>query len=274
MGNKHKLPNAFDPDQLIRLFDVMNNVKVGVASALAFFCGLRISEVCNLKIDNINFNDKKLKVVDSKYTLRKKNNYGKDRYIPIPDQMISPLKKWINLIQGGQWLFPSDKSPDDPLRKKSLYEQYRVFLKRADLEIPEYDIPFKCKVNGKTEKRMVTRHRYNFHTLRHSYGTYLRNKGVALEDIKELMGHERYDTTLVYAKIASTQKRKAVNEAFSTQLRQQVIPQQEVQRIAYPQQGQSPIEFLQMQMVRGEITKEEYQEKLQLLQPVAVKQIE
>ena len=47
-----------------------------------------------------------------------------------------------------------------------------------------------------------------------------------------------------------------------------------MKRIAYPQQGQSPVEFLQMQMVRGEITKEEYQEKLQLLQSVAVKQLE
>ncbi len=270
MGNKNKLPNAFDPDQLIRLFDVMTNVKVAMASALAFFCGLRISEVCNLKINNVNFFDKKLKVVDSKYALRKTNNYGKDRYIPIPDQMISPLKKWINLIQGGQWLFPSDKSPDDPLRKKSLYEQYRLVLKNADLEIPEEDIRREVTVKGKKEYKTMTRHRYNFHTLRHSYGTYLRNKGVALEDIKELMGHVRYDTTLVYAKIASTQKRKAVNEAFSTQLRQQVIPHEEVKRIAYPQQGQSPVEFLQMQMVRGEITKEEYQEKLQLLQPVAV----
>ena len=270
--NKHKLPNAFNPDQLIRLFDVMDNVKVGVAAALAFYCGLRISEVCNLKIDHVNFTDKKLKVVDSKYTLRSKSNYGKDRYIPIPDQMISPLKKWINLIKGGQWLFPSDKSPDDHLRKKSLYEQYRVYLKRADLEIPEYDV--EVKVPGQKEKRTITRHRYNFHTLRHSYGTYLRNKGVALEDIKELMGHERYDTTLVYAKIASTQKSKAVNEAFSNQLRNQVIPQEEIRRIAYPTQGQSPMEFLQMQMLRGEITKEEYQEKLNLLQSVAVKQIQ
>ena len=54
MGNKNKLPDAFDPDQLVQLFDVIDNVKVGVAAALAFFCGLRISEVCSLQIDNVN----------------------------------------------------------------------------------------------------------------------------------------------------------------------------------------------------------------------------
>ncbi len=52
--NKHKLPSAFDPDQLVQLFDVIDNPKVGVAAALAFFCGLRISEACNLKTSDID----------------------------------------------------------------------------------------------------------------------------------------------------------------------------------------------------------------------------
>jgi integrase/recombinase XerD len=266
MGNKNKLPEAFDPDQLVQLFDVIDNVKVGVASALAFFCGLRISEVCNLKMEDINLHTKKLKVVNSKYTLRGKTGYGKDRYVEIPDQMISPLKKWFNLIQGGKWLLPSDRSPDDPLRKKSLYEQYRVYLRRAGMEIKLDDIHYTARINGKKVDRTVTRHKYNFHTLRHSYGTYLRNKGVPLEDIKDFMGHERFDTTLVYAKLASHRKREIINSAFNSQLRQQVIPQEEVKRIAHPQTGQSPVNFLQMQMLRNEITEEEFQRKKQLLQ--------
>ena len=162
---------------------------------------------------------------------------------------------------------------DDPLRKKSLYEHYRVFLEKAGLDEPIQVIEYTCTVNGKKFKRKVTRRKYKFHTLRHSYGTYLRNKGVALEDIKELLGHERYDTTLVYAKMATTQKRKAITDAFNTPIRHNVIPQEEVGRMSYPEPGQTPMQTLQMQLIRKEISKEEYQEMVQLLQPNEIKQV-
>lgn len=266
MGNKNKLPNAFTPDQLVQLFDVIDRPKVAMASALAFFCGLRISEVCNLKTDYVDLNTKRLKVVNSKSPLRGKTGYGKDRYVPLPDQIISPLRRWIEIIHGGKWLFPSDKSPDTPLRKKSLYEQYRIFLQRAGLEFPEEKLEYTVKINGKKEDRVVIRHRYNFHTLRHSYGTYLRNKGVSLEDIRDLMGHERFDTTLVYAKISHVQKKNAIHQAFSTQQRSEIIPEKEVKRLSMPDPGNSPVQYLQMQMLKGDISAEEYQEKARLLQ--------
>ncbi len=272
--NKYKLPSAFDPDQLVQLFDVIDNPKVGVAAALAFFCGLRISEACNLKQEDVDLGMKKLKVVDSKYTLRGRTGYGKDRYVPIPDQIIGPLQKWVKLIHGGKWLFPSDKSPDLPLRKKSLYEHFRHSLKQAGLEIPETEIKYTAKVDGKKVERKVTRHKYNFHTLRHSYGTYLRNKGVPLEDIKELMGHERFDTTLLYAKIAVHRKRDVVNGAFNVQLRQQVIPQEEVKRFTHPPVGQSPIEMLQTMLIKGDISEEEFTAKARAIQMTMVKRLE
>ncbi len=274
MGNRNKLPNAFTEEQMVRLFDEIDRPKVCMAAALAFFCGLRISEVCKIKIEDVKLSTKELKVVNSKYTLRGKTGYGKDRYVPIPDSMIDPIKNWIDLISGGKWLFPSDKSPDSPLRKKSLYEQYRIFLKQAGLEIPETKIAYIVKVNGKKESREVVRHKYNFHTLRHTYGTYLRNKGVPIEDIKEFMGHERFDTTLVYAKIAHYRKREVIDEAFNVSLRTQTISQEGVKRMTMPKSDETPIQCLQMKMVKGNISAEEYRERVNLLQMVQVKQIE
>ena len=271
-GRRNKLPNAFYPEQLIQLFDAMERPKVAVVSFIAFFCGLRISEACNLKLANIDLIRKQLKIEDSKNTNRaKEGGYGKDRFVPIPDQAIPILRKWIDLIGGGKYLFPSDKSPDLPLRKKTLDEQFRHTLKMANLLIPEYDVEFKVTINGKKLKRRVTRHKYRFHTLRHSYATYLRNKGVGLDVIKELLGHEDIATTLVYAKIAQENKSKAINRAFSVQQRMEVIPQQEVKRIAYPEPQQSPRQYLQMQMLQGNIDKEEFEEKLQLLQLSEIK---
>ncbi len=275
MGNKHKLPGVFYPEHLVKLMDVIDRPKVGVAVALAFFCGLRINEVASLRIEDVDLSAKKLKVVDSKYTLRKKTGYGKDRYVTLPDQMINPLRKWISIIDGGKWLFPSDKSPDAHLRKKSLYEQFHFYLKRADLAIPECQITYKQRINGKRIERTITRHKYYFHTLRHSYGVYLRNKGVSLDTIKNAMGHERYDTTLVYARIGTVEMDKEINQAFGNSLRSQVIPQERVQQaIALPSSSQSPLEYLQMQFLRGEISEVDYQRKLALLQQVNIKMIQ
>jgi len=274
MGNRNKLPNAFTEEQMVRLFEEIDRPKVCMASALAFFCGLRISEVCKMKIEDINFSQKQIKVVNSKYTLRGKTGYGKDRYVQLPDPIIEPLKMWIDLISGGKWLFPSDKSPDAPLRKKSLYEQYSIFLKHAGLEIPETKITVNTQINGKKRTMEVVRHKYNFHTLRHTYGTYLRNKGVPIEDIKEFMGHERFDTTLVYAKIAHHRKREIINGAFNVPLRTQTIPQEEVKRMTLPKPTESPTEYLQMRMLRGELNEEEYKKQLELLQMCNTRMIE
>ncbi len=275
MGNKHKLPGVFSPEQLVKLMEVIDRPKVGVAVALAFFCGLRINEVCSLRIDNVDLSGKKLKIVDSKYTLRKKTGYGKDRYVTIPDQMINPLRKWISIIEGGNWLFPSDKSPDAALRKKSLYEQFHFYLKKADLCIPESQITYKQRINGKRIERTITRHKFYFHTLRHSYAVYLVNKGVRLDTIKNALGHERYDTTLVYARIGTVEMDREINGAFGNSLRSQVIPSERVkQAIALPSPQQSPVEFLQMQLLRGEISEVDYQRKLALLQQVNIKLIQ
>jgi len=217
MSHKSKLPDILNIEQIIKLFDAMDRPKVAMAASLAFFCGLRISEVCNMKIEDVDLIKQRLKVVDGKNSRRKFSGYGKDRYVPIPPQLISPLKKWLDIIQGGKWLFPSDKSPDTHIRKKSLGEQYKDVLKRANLLIPEREIEFKTKVNGKKQSKTIVRHKYYFHTLRHSYATYLRDKGVDIYTISDLLGHNQVTTTQIYARISDTQRTKAINEAFNHQ---------------------------------------------------------
>lgn len=281
MSNRHKIPNVFDTEQLVRLFEEIDQPKVCMASFLAFSLGLRIMEVCMIQIANINFSAKQVKIVDSKYTLRKKTGYGKDRIVEIPDFAIEPMRKWIALIDGGKWMFPSDKSPDKHLRKKSLYEQYVKFLEKAGLRdivsTSEVEMKIVNPVNGKKIKKVVTknRYRYYFHTLRHSYATYLRTKGVPIETIQELMGHERIETTLVYAKISNAKRREAIDMAFRGSVRDQIIPRHEVQQAIQPMQDSNPLRMLQVQLVQGKVTEEEYRRKLALLQgttPIQISQ--
>lgn len=102
MSNKNKLPDVLSAEQIIKIFDTMEDPKIAIATAVTFFCGLRISEICKLKIEDIDLQNKKLKIVDSKFSMRTKTNYGKDRYVIIPDLMINPIKKWLDIIQGLQ----------------------------------------------------------------------------------------------------------------------------------------------------------------------------
>ena len=95
MSNKNKLPDVLSVEQLVKIFDAVDDPKIAIATAVTFFCGLRISEICKLRIEDIDFENKKLKVVDSKFSMRTKTKYGKDRYVIIPDMMIGPIQKWL-----------------------------------------------------------------------------------------------------------------------------------------------------------------------------------
>jgi len=224
VSTKQKLPGVLNTEQIVKIFDTIDRPKLAMATAIGFFCGLRISEVCNLKIENIDLEKKRLKVENSKYVKKNISGYGKDRYVPIPDVIISPLKKWIDIIGGGTWLFPSHNSPNDHLSKRTLGCEFREMLERAGLDQVSFLMKFRSGPNKGME---IPRYKYHFHTLRHSYATYLLEKGVDLYTISSLLGHNQVSTTQIYARISDKLRVEAVRDAFSLQMssRIQHVPQ-------------------------------------------------
>ena len=223
MSNKNKLPDVLSVEQLVKIFDAVDDPKIAIATAVTFFCGLRISEICKLRIEDIDFENKRLKIVDSKFSMRTKTKYGKDRYVIIPDMMIGPIQKWINIIQGGKYFLPSDKSPNSYVRPKTIQEKFRVILRKTGLLIPMYELNFKQVIHGIKKEKKATRHKYHFHTLRHSYATYLLSKGVDLYTISDLLGHNQITTTQIYARISDVKRKEAIDRAFNTSLSSRVI---------------------------------------------------
>ena len=72
MGNNNKLPDIFTKEELIKLFESMFRPKCVIACFVALMCGLRVREVCNLQISDINFERRIIKIRDSKNPNRKK----------------------------------------------------------------------------------------------------------------------------------------------------------------------------------------------------------
>ncbi|MBI2573567.1 tyrosine-type recombinase/integrase [Candidatus Woesearchaeota archaeon] len=212
MGNKNRLPSALNVKQLQKLFEHIERPKIAIAAFVTFFCGLRISEICKLKVEDVDLENRRIKIVDAKWRGRSEDGYGKDRFVPIPRRAISPMQKWLEIIDGGKWFLPSMTSPDNPMRTKSLYEQFREGLQRSGLLVPLYHFQEKKGPHNGKEK---IKFKYYFHTLRHSYATYLHEKGVDIYTISNLLGHNQVTTTQIYAKISKTQQAKAVEEAFS-----------------------------------------------------------
>jgi len=82
---------------------------------------------------------------------------------------------------------------------------------------------FTTSYKGQEYTKKNTHYKYHFHTLRHSYATYLLGKGVDLYTISNLLSHNQITTTQVYARISDTQRDKAIQQAFGLPMSARVM---------------------------------------------------
>ena len=147
---------------------------------LLYGCGLRISEALNLNFKDINTED---------YLLIKGKG-GKERMVPLMDNIKSEIYKYINVC-------PKNFTNDDPLfvgkrmdRLSPRIVQYTLEKIRLNLSLPETATP---------------------HALRHSFATHLLDSGGDLRTIQELLGHSSLSTTQKYTKVET----ERLYEAYS-----------------------------------------------------------
>lgn len=147
---------------------------------VAFGCGLRISEVCVLRIEDIRSKDGLIVVREGKG--------GKSRVVMLSPKVLAELRAhWKRTRPPGPWLFPARVWPppkdggrwrDHPVCMDSVSQWFRAAARAADL-----------------------REGVTFHTLRHSYATHLLEAGVALNTIQVTLGHADLATTTRYAQV-------------------------------------------------------------------------
>jgi integrase len=269
--NKNKLPDMLTKEQLAKLFEAMFRPKCVIASFVALMCGLRVREVCTLQILDIDLERRIIKIRDSKNPNRKKQKgYGKDRIVPIPQIAVSPIKKWFSIIEGGKWFLPSAKSPDLPLRPKTLHIWFAEARARAGLNQIDYKVKYKRKINNKEENPI---YKYRFHHLRHFYATYVYEKTRDLYAVSDLLGHNQVTTTQIYAKVSDKLKKETIDFAFNVPIRTRIFEQNPINAVNYnipeivktKQKEKTPVQILEERFARGEISAPDFQTALRLL---------
>jgi integrase/recombinase XerD len=166
------LPDIFSVEEVELLLQRTRNIKHRAMLSLIYACGLRRSELINLRIVAIDSKRKLLTVKGGKG--------NKDRVVPIPESMIIMLREYYKVYRPVVWLFEG-KEKRKQYSEASLREVFEAAKRKAQI----------------TKKLTL-------HSLRHSYATHLLENGVDLRFIQELLGHKSSRTTEIYTHV--TQK--------------------------------------------------------------------
>jgi len=131
---------------------------------LFYFTGIRLSELLNISIKDIDFNNSQIKV------LGKRN---KERLIPLTYTLILELKNYINKHNLNSYLFVDENN--NKLYSKKVYRIVNKYISKV----------------SSLKKRSP-------HVLRHSFATHMLNNGADINAIKEILGHSNLSATQIY----------------------------------------------------------------------------
>lgn len=164
---KH-LPTVLSGQEIKRIINSANNTKHRLVLSCLYGMGLRVSEIVDLRVENLDFERGMAKV---------SGKGGKERYVMIPKKLETDLEKYIELGGLEDYLFPGRKG------KYSIKSVQKIF---------EY-----------ASKKAGIKKNVSCHTMRHSFATHLLEKGVSIRYIQSLLGHSRLQTTQIYTKVAN-----------------------------------------------------------------------
>lgn len=122
LKNNRKLPVVFSQQELRRLFKAPQRLKQRVLLCLIYSAGLRVSEVCKLKISDLDFDRKQIHVRQSK------NN--KSRYVVLSDYLSLGLKQYISGSKPKEYLF-NGREKGTPLGHSAVQQSFRLAMQKS-----------------------------------------------------------------------------------------------------------------------------------------------
>jgi integrase/recombinase XerD len=165
------LPDIFSVEEVEKLLKSIRNSKHRAALSVIYACGLRRSELINLRLRDVDSKRKLLIIKGAKG--------DKDRVVPLPEKVIEMLREYYKLYKPEEWLFEGSVKG----------QQWSETSLRA---------VFVRALEATGIKKQLT-----LHSLRHTYATHLLESGVDLRFIQELLGHKSSRTTEIYTHVMS-----------------------------------------------------------------------
>lgn len=172
--NDRKLPVVLSREELKRLFIAPQRLKQRVLLSLIYSAGLRVGEICHLKISDIDSDRMQVRVVKSKGSI--------DRYVPLSKYALKGLRKYLKSSKPKEYLF-NGRYKGTPLGSSAIQQSFRLAKKKANIA-----------------------KEVSVHSLRHTYATHLLEEGVDIVTIKELLGHATIETTMMYLHVAKVNR--------------------------------------------------------------------
>lgn len=165
-------PCIYSVEEIERLLNAPKlNPKHRTLLMTTYAAGLRVSEVCHLKVTDILSARRQIRIGQGKGQ--------KERWVPLSPKLLSALREYWRLYRPKDWLFPSAYHPDQPLNIRTAQHIFDRAIRLAGL--PKHG----C-----------------IHALRHSFATHLLETGVDLRSLQCLLGHRWLATTATYLHVS------------------------------------------------------------------------
>lgn len=162
-----KLPKVLSTNEILNLLRVTENPKHLLMLMLCYGMGLRVSEIVNLRLKDIDYDRMQVHIVGAKGK--------KDRFVNLPVQVLEPMQLYLQVHKPKDYLFEGLFGGSYSIR--SVQAMFKSACKKAGI------------------KKDV-----GVHALRHSYATHLLEFGTDVSVIKEMLGHQDIRTTLLYTR--------------------------------------------------------------------------
>jgi site-specific recombinase XerD len=169
------LPRLLNETELTRLFNALSNKKHKAMLFTAYSSGLRVSEIVNLKISDIDSGRMQILVRSAKGK--------KDRYVNLSPLLLDILRQYI----------------------KEYKPAPGVYLFESEQTLKAYPTRTVQQIFSNARRKAGIRKEVGIHSLRHSFATHLLDKGTDIRYIKDLLGHFNIRTTERYLHVSKKQ---------------------------------------------------------------------
>jgi site-specific recombinase XerD len=189
------LPRALREEQIDQLFDTIKSKRDWAMFRLMLRCGLRVEEVANLTLGDIDIKQRRIMVVDGKG--------GKDRVVYISDDAADGLMAYLRRRSHRRvkrvFLVEKGDYKGQPISVRGIQKRMEYYAKKTGLKI-------------------------SCHHLRHTMATQLLNADAEVVSIQDLLGHNWISTTERYCKVSNVKVKRDYFNAMEKILKRPVRP--------------------------------------------------